>query len=101
MLIGRYDDPATRTRLDVDMRVNAALTDEPQGVEPFEQRLTDLRALANQHENLSVLEARGESVDILDVIVPDRHLVSVQFAKAAEGTKGVEIVIENRNPHGR
>ena len=101
MLIGRYDDPATRTGVDVDMRVNAALTDEPQGVEAFEQRLTDLRTLANQHENLSVLKARGEGVDILDVIVPDRHLVSVQFAKAPEGTKRVEIVIENRNFHGR
>jgi len=29
MLIGRYDDSATRTGVDVDMRVHAALTDEP------------------------------------------------------------------------
>src|SRR5262245_26088129 len=101
MQTGRYDDPATRTRIDVDMRVNAALTDEPQGVEAFEQRLTDLRTLANQHENLSVLKASGEGVDILGVIVPDLYLVSVQFAKAPEGTQRVEIVIENRNFHRR
>src|SRR5262245_45825926 len=101
MLIGRDNDPAPRTRLDVDMRVNAALTDEAQGVEAFEQRRTDLRTLANQHENLSVLQARDEGVDILDVIVPDRHRVSVQFAKAAEGAKRVKIVVENRNLHGR
>jgi len=63
--------------------------------------LTDLRALANQHAKLSVLEARGKGVDILDVIVPYRHLVSVQFVKAPERTKRVEIVIENGNLHGR
>ena len=100
MLIGRYDDPATRTRVDVDMRVDAALTDEPKRVEAYEQRLTDLRTLANQHEHLCVLEARGERIDILRVVVPDRHLVSVEFAKARERSKRVEIVIENRNLHG-
>ena len=100
MLIGRYDDPATRARVDVDMRVDAALADEPQRVEALEQRLTDLRALANQHERLRVLEARGERVDVLRVIVPDRDLVSVQLAKARERTKGVEVVVEDRDLHG-
>jgi len=47
------------------------------------------------------LETLCECVDILDVIVPDRHLVSVELAKAPEGTKCIEIVIENRNLHGR
>jgi hypothetical protein len=42
-----------------------------------------------------------EPTDILDVIVPDHHLVSVQLAKAPEGTKRVEVVIENRNCHER
>ena len=101
MLIGRYDNAATRARLDVDMRVNAALTDEPQGIQALEQRLTDLRTLSNQHENLRVLKARGEAVDILDVIVPDRYLMPVEFAKARKCTKRVEIVIENRNLHER
>ena len=95
MLIGGYDDPAARARLDVDMRVDAALTDKPQGVEAFEQRRTDLRALANQHEHLCVLEARGERVDILRVIVPDRHVLPVQLAKAWERAQCVEIVVEN------
>jgi hypothetical protein len=45
--------------------------------------------------NLGVLKARGERVNILDVIRPDGHLVSVQLVKATEGTKRVEIVIEN------
>src|SRR6185295_18796727 len=100
MLIRRDDDPATGTCVDIDMWVDAALADEPQGVEALEQRFSDLRTLANQHQNLSVLKTRCECVDILDMIVPDRHLVSVQLAKAPEGTKRVEIVIENRNLHG-
>jgi hypothetical protein len=95
MLIGRYDDSATRTRIDVDMRVDAALADEPKRIEPFEQRLTDLRTLSNQHQYLRVLEACSECVDILRVIVPDRYRVSFQLLKAREGTKRIEIVIEN------
>src|SRR5437867_11575701 len=61
----------------------------------------DLRTLANQHEHLRVLEARGERIDILRVVVPDRYLVSVELVKAGESTKRVEIVIENRNLHWR
>src|SRR5437867_5994138 len=60
----------------------------------------DLRTLANQHEHLRVLEAGGEGIDILHVVVPDRYLVSVELVKARESTKRVEIVIEDRNLHG-
>jgi len=82
------------------MRVDAALTDEPQRIEAFEQRLMDLRTLANQHEYLRVVEARGERIDIPRVVFPDRYLVSVELVKTRESTKRVEIVIENRNLHG-
>ena len=99
MLIRRYDHAATCTRVDVDMRVDAALADEPQRVEAIEQGLTDVRTLANQHERLRVFEAPGQRIDVLRVIVPDRDLVAVQLAKARESTKGVEVVIQNRNLH--
>jgi hypothetical protein len=99
VLIGRHDDPTARTRVDVDVRVHAALTDEPQGVEVFEQPRTDLCALADQNEDLGVLQTRSEGVGILDMIVPYRNLVPVQFAKALESTKRVEIIVENRNIH--
>ncbi len=52
MLIGRYDDPTPRTRVDVDMRIDAALADEAQRGEAFEQRLADVRTLANQQWDL-------------------------------------------------
>src|SRR5262249_46291394 len=99
MLIGRYDDSASRTRVDVDMRVDAALTDQPQRVKAFEQRLADLRTLANQYEHLRVFQAYGKRVEGLGVIVPHRYLVCVQLAKARKSAKGVEIVIQNRNLH--
>src|SRR5436189_6133332 len=38
MLIRRYDDAATGTCVDVDMRVDTALADEPKCVEATEQR---------------------------------------------------------------
>src|SRR6266513_3676180 len=100
MLIGRYDDAATGTRVDVDVRVDTALADEPKCVEAFEQRPADLRTLANQHKHLRVPEARGELVDILCVVVPNPYFVPVELVKAWERTKGVEIVVENRNLHG-
>ena len=101
MLIGRDDDPATRTSVDVDMWVHAALADEPQGVQPLEERFADLRTFANQHQHFSVLKTRREGVDILNVIVPDHYLVSVELTKTREGTKCVEVVVENRNLHAR
>ena len=99
MLVGRYDDAAARARLDVDVRVDAPLADEPQGVKTFEKGLTDLRTLANQYEDLGVRETRGEGVGLLNMIVPDRDFVSVQFAKALKRTKRVEVIIEDRNLH--
>src|SRR4051812_40872090 len=100
MLIGRHDHPVACTRVDIDMRIDAALTDEPQGVEALEQRLADLRTLTNQHEHLRACEARRERLDVLGVIVPDRYFMAVQFVKAGETTKRVEIIIENCNLHG-
>jgi hypothetical protein len=41
-----------------------------------------VRTLTNEHQHLGVVEALGERIDILDVIIPDRHLVSVQLVKA-------------------
>jgi hypothetical protein len=81
------------------MRVDAALADEPQRVEAIEQGLAYVRTLANQHERLRVVEASGQRVDILRVIVPDSDLVAVQLAEARESTKGVEVVIQNRDLH--
>ena len=99
MLIGRYDDPATYTGIDVDVRIDAALTDESKRGEAAEQWLADLRSFANQYECLGVPEAFGERVYIFDVIIPDRYVVPIQLAEAGKGAEGVEVVVENRDSH--
>src|SRR5262245_56575239 len=81
------------------MRIHAALADKLELRQALKQRLTDLRTLANQYEHLRVLEACGERVNILRVVIPDRYLMSVQLAVAREGTKRVKIIVENRNLH--
>ncbi len=54
VLIRRDDDAAPGTRVDVDVRIHAPLTDEPELVQAFEQRRPYLGALADQHERLGV-----------------------------------------------
>ena len=55
------DDAEPRARLDVDVRVDAALADQAQAGQPLEQRRADLRALADQHERLEAPQPLGEA----------------------------------------
>ena len=58
--------PQPRAGLDVDVRIDAALADEPEIGQALEQRRADLGALADQHQHLGVAQALGERVDVLD-----------------------------------
>ena len=82
MLARRHDDAEPRAGVDVDVRIDAALADQPELRQPLEQRRADLRALADQHQRLGVLQALGERVDVLDVVVPDRDVVAVELARS-------------------
>ena len=42
----------------------------------------------------------GKLVDLLRVVVPHGYFVLIELVKAWESTKGVKIVVENRNLHG-
>ena len=81
--------------VDVDVRIDAALADELELGQPFEQRLADFRPLAHQHQDVGVLEPVRQDIDILNVVVPDFDVVAIELAKAIEGTDGVEVVVEN------
>ena len=73
MLIRRYDHAATGTRVDVDMRVDAALADEPQLGQPLQQGRPDFGSLPEQDQRLHVPEppARpGQAPDFSWVKVP-------------------------------
>ena len=57
MLARRDDDAKPRTGLDVDVRIDAALTDQLELRKAFEQRCADFGALADQHEGFGVLQS--------------------------------------------
>ena len=77
------------------MREHAALADEPEAVQPIDQRCTDLRSLANQHQGFRVLQSLGQRIDILHVIVPDFDVVSFELAETGQGAQRVVVVVKN------
>ena len=61
-------DAEARARLDVDVRVDAALADQAQVGQALEQRRADLGALADQDERVEALQPLGEAIGVLDVV---------------------------------
>ena len=99
MLARRYNDTELRTGIDVDVRVDAALADEPKLVQSMEQRRADLSPLAYQHQHFGIPQSFGQRIDILDVIVPDLDFVTCQLFEAVEGAKRIVIIIKNGDLH--
>ena len=99
MLARRNDDAELRASLDVDVRIDAALTDEPELVQSMEQRRADLGPLADQHQRFGIPQSFGQRIDILDVIVPDLDLVARQLFEAVERPKRVVIIVKNGDLH--
>jgi len=77
MLARRHDNAAARAGFDIDMRIDAALADEPEPGQPLKQICLDFCALANEHQAFRVLQARRQRVGVLHVIVPNDNLVSL------------------------
>ena len=99
MLERRHDDAEPRAGLDVDVRIDAALADQAEIRQAFEQRRADLRALAEQHQRLGGLQPGGEAIDVLLMVVPHRHLVAAELREAGQGAQRVEIVVEDGDFH--
>ena len=99
MLAGRHDNAEPGAGIDIDMRKDAALADQFQFRQPLQKRRAYLRALADQHQRLGILQAFRQHIDVLDVIVPDGDVVSRQLAEAVEGAHRVEIIVEDRDLH--
>jgi hypothetical protein len=64
-----------RAGVDVDMRINASLADQPQLRKPLQQASLNLGPLANEDQHLGLLQAVRQNGVILDVIVEDRDVV--------------------------
>lgn len=97
--VRRHDDPEARAGVDVDMGVDAPLTDQSKLGQPLEQRRADRRPLPDQHERLAVTQPLGQHVDILDVIVPHRDLVLREPLEARQPAQRIEPVVEDRDVH--
>ena len=89
MLVRRHDHAEPRAGVDVDVRIDAALADQPELGQALEQRRADLRALADQHQRLGVLQPLGQHVDVLDVVVPDRDVVAGELARSTASVRSV------------
>src|SRR6185312_5849242 len=79
--------------------IDAALADQLELRQPLDERRADLRALADQHQRLGIAQPFGEGLDVLNVIVPDRHVVTRQRGEAIERAHRVVIVVENGDFH--
>jgi hypothetical protein len=99
VLARRHDDAAARTGLDVDVRIDAALADEFELGQAFEQVGLNSRALTDEHQAFGVLEPRRQRVGVLHVVVPDHNLVTRELAEAGKRAQRVEIIVEDRNLH--
>ena len=99
MLVRRDDDAVLRARVDVDVRIDAALTHQPQLRQPLDERPADRRAFADQDQRFGLGQALRERINVVDMIVPDRDLVAVELAEAVEGAQGVEVVVEDGDVH--
>jgi hypothetical protein len=95
----RDDHPELRAGVDIDVRVDAALADEPELRQSAEEWRGDLGALANEHERFGVAQSLGERVDVLDVIVPDLDVVPRQVREAVERPQRVLVVVEDGDLH--
>ena len=100
VLAGGDDDAEARAGLDVDVRVDAALGDQPQVGQAVEQGRADLGAFADQHQGLGVAQARRQGVGVLDVVGVDGDVLAGEFREAGQRADGVVVVVEDGDVHG-
>ena len=99
VLVRRDDDAAPRAGVDVDVRIDAALADQPQ-LSAGARAAARGSACARGSEPAPRCRARrcGERLDVLHVIVPDRRRRGRRAcAKHGERAQRVEVVVENRD----
>src|SRR5437016_12456375 len=88
-----------RAGVDVDVRIDAALADEPQLVEALEQWSSNLRPLADQDQDFGVSQPFRERVEILAAVVPDGDFVACVLAETGKGAQRIVIVVEDGDSH--
>ena len=81
------------------MRVHAALADELQFVQAIEKSGLNPGALADEHQGFCIFEPGRQSVDILNVVVPDCDVVTIQFLETGQGAQRIVVIVKYRDLH--
>src|SRR5262249_15147573 len=99
MLTGGYDDAQPRAGIDIDVRIDAALADEPQLGQALQKRSANGRAFPDQHQRFRVAQPVGERIEVLNVIIPYRHRMTGKLAEARQRAYGVVIIVQYGDFH--
>jgi hypothetical protein len=82
------------------MGIATALTDQPQVLQPVEQRRADFGPLADEAQHFGVPQPLSQPIRVLEMVVPDGDVVTIEHGEAGEPANRVEVVIEDRYSHG-
>lgn len=76
------------------MGIGAALADKFELGPALQQGPANMGALADQHQRFRMGQAPGQPVHILDMVVPDRDIVTGQLGETWQGAQGVQIIVQ-------
>src|SRR5204863_5008766 len=99
VLVGGNYHAKPRAGLQIDVRIDAALADEPQLGQTLQQGRADRGALPDQDQNLRVAQPLRKRIHVLHVVVPDRDVMACELAEAAERAHRVVIVVQYADFH--
>ena len=95
----RHHDAEPGAGVDVDMRIDAALADEPELGQSLQQRRADFGALANQHQRLGVGEPRRQGVVVLHMVGPDGDVMARHRAETCQRANCIMVIIQDGDFH--
>ena len=100
MHVRRHDHAKPRACVDVDVRVHAALADQPELGQSLEEWRRDFCPLSNKHQGFGVAKPFGQRVDVVHMVVPDPDLVTGELPEARKCSQRVVVIVEDGNFHG-
>ena len=99
MLIGRDYDAVLGTGIDIDMRIDAALADQLQFGQAFDQGAADCGPLAEEDEGFGFAQPLCKGGRVMQMVGVDRNIMAVQLGKAGEAAQRIVPIVQNSNAH--
>lgn len=88
-----------RAGFQIDVRIDASLADQLEIRQLFDKFAVNFGTFPDENENFGISQSLRKPVVVLEVIIPDRHLMGLQLGETVEFSNGVEVVIENSDIH--